>query len=107
MGRKVSGERANPLRVQVFLVSAINVGKAPAARGSEQTMLGLKKGALVCALSLVTGAAALAQVPSTSSPGTSTPPPPTPTPPQASPETFRRSSPAPSSAIRRPRNIRR
>jgi adhesin transport system outer membrane protein len=44
-------------------------------------MLGLNKGALVCALSLVTGAAALAQVPSTSSPGTSTPPPPTPTPP--------------------------
>src|SRR5688572_22026845 len=44
-------------------------------------MLGLKKGALVCALSLVTGATALAQVPSTSSPGTSTPPPPTPTPP--------------------------
>ncbi|HEX8262264.1 MAG TPA: TolC family protein, partial [Allosphingosinicella sp.] len=33
------------------------------------------------ALSLVTGAAALAQVPSTSSPTTSTPPPPTPTPP--------------------------
>ena len=44
-------------------------------------MLVLKKGALVCALSLVTGATALAQVPSTSSPGTSTPPPPTPTPP--------------------------
>jgi adhesin transport system outer membrane protein len=44
-------------------------------------MLGLNKGALVCALSLVTGATALAQVPSTSSPGTSTPPPPTPTPP--------------------------
>ena len=44
-------------------------------------MLGLKKGALVCALSLVTGVTALAQVPSTSSPGTSTPPPPTPTPP--------------------------
>src|SRR5215213_9986606 len=44
-------------------------------------MLGLNKGALVCALSLVTGAATLAQVPSTSSPGTSTPPPPTPTPP--------------------------
>jgi len=44
-------------------------------------MLRLNKGALVCALSLVTGAAAFAQVPSTSSPGTSTPPPPTPTPP--------------------------
>ncbi|HEX8466475.1 MAG TPA: TolC family protein [Allosphingosinicella sp.] len=44
-------------------------------------MLGLNKGALVCALSLVTGATALAQVPSTSSPTTSTPPPPTPTPP--------------------------
>jgi adhesin transport system outer membrane protein len=45
-------------------------------------MLGLKKGALVSALSLVMGAAALAQAPSTSSPTTSTPPPPTPTPPQ-------------------------
>jgi adhesin transport system outer membrane protein len=44
-------------------------------------MQGMKKGALVCALSLVTGAAALAQAPSTSSPTTSTPPPPTPTPP--------------------------
>ncbi|HYG48177.1 MAG TPA: TolC family protein [Allosphingosinicella sp.] len=44
-------------------------------------MLGLNKGALVCALSLVTGVTALAQVPSTSSPETSTPPPPTPTPP--------------------------
>jgi adhesin transport system outer membrane protein len=44
-------------------------------------MLGLKKGALVGALSLVAGAAALAQAPSTSSPTTSTPPPPTPTPP--------------------------
>jgi adhesin transport system outer membrane protein len=44
-------------------------------------MLGLNKGALIGALSLLTGAAALAQVPSTSSPTTSTPPPPTPTPP--------------------------
>ncbi len=44
-------------------------------------MPGLNKGALVCALSLVMGATALAQVPSTGSPGTSTPPPPTPTPP--------------------------
>ncbi|HEX8449995.1 MAG TPA: hypothetical protein VF652_10435, partial [Allosphingosinicella sp.] len=44
-------------------------------------MLGLNKGALVCALSLVAGATALAQAPSTSSPTTSTPPPPTPTPP--------------------------
>jgi adhesin transport system outer membrane protein len=44
-------------------------------------MLGLNKGALIGALSLITGAAALAQVPSTSSPTTSTPPPPTPTPP--------------------------
>ena len=44
-------------------------------------MLGLNKGALIGALSLLTGATALAQVPSTSSPTTSTPPPPTPTPP--------------------------
>jgi adhesin transport system outer membrane protein len=44
-------------------------------------MVELRKGALICALSLVAGGTSLAQVASTSSPTTSTPPPPTPTPP--------------------------
>ncbi|HEX6377295.1 MAG TPA: TolC family protein [Allosphingosinicella sp.] len=71
-------------------------------------MPGLKKGALICALSLVVGGPALAQPPLTSSP-----PPPTPTPPPAPPDppaplppyttpTPPPAAPTPSSAARSP-----